>query len=98
MTGFNSSEDVPASKKACGVAMNLGNDAQIRVAYLTNRGETAILFQEFSVRDTWERANYSVKKNKDTLGHLIRFFKVVGSVNAAEFPYSLSMMKQTMPQ
>ena len=40
MTGFNSSEDVPASKKACGVAMNLGNEAdKLRVAYLTNRGE-----------------------------------------------------------
>ena len=77
VTGFNSSEDVPASKKACGVAMNLGNEAdKLRVAYLTNRGERGDFVSGRSPGVILGNAPiFSVnKKNKDTLGHLIRFF------------------------
>ena len=93
VTGFNSSEEVPASKKACGVAMNLGNEAdRLRVAYLTNRGERGDFVSGRSPGVILGNAPiFSVnKKNKDTLGHLIRFFQgELSSVDAAEVPILL---------
>ena len=94
VTGFNSSEDVPASKKTCGVALNQGKEEaeKLRVAYLTNRGERGDFVSGRSPGVILGNAPiFSInKKNKDTLGHLIRFFRgELASVNAVDVPILL---------
>ena len=94
VTGFNSGDDVPASKKVCGVAINQGKEEaeKLRVAYLTNRGERGDFVAGRSPGIILGNAPiFSVnKKNKDTLGHLIRFFRgELASVDASDVPILL---------
>ena len=77
VTGWNTS--LEETEKLCGVSKLLGADAEkIRISHLTNRGEDGDFISSKNPGVILGQSPlYSInKKNKDTLGHLINYFRL----------------------